>query len=286
MVSYDRPTPPAFFEYDVYLAAWIEGLAASLGGVDYAGNFDVHHDPALMDSYRLVICGAHDEYWSGEEFSAFERRIFREGRNVAFLGADTAYCQVRYGDLDRPPAAPERGRQIVCYKTASDPIAQVSLLVTDEFRAGARRPETMLLGGAYQNWFEPASSQRPPYKVARTDLPFFAGTGWKVGDIAAEVVGYEWDNRDPDGDGQRLWRPGVSRNAAIPAGAVSVLFRGEAIGADGKPGVAEATWYVSAAGAKVFNAGAVRWAWALGREGFVQPAFQRFNENLVRYLIA
>jgi len=288
MVSFDRPTPPAFFEYDAYLVAWIEGLAASLGGVDYAGNFDIHHDPALIDRYALVICGAHDEYWSGEEFSAFERRIFRQGRNVAFLGADTAYCQVRYGDLDRPPGAPERGRQIVCYKTAADPIArraapgEAALLVTENFRAGARRPETMLLGGAYQNWFEPASAQRPAYKVARTDLPFFAGTGWKVGDVAAEVVGYEWDNRDPDGDGQRLWKAGVSRNAEIPADAVSVLFRGEAIGADGRPGVAEATWYVSAAGAKVFNAGAVRWAWGLGKEGFVQPAFRRFNENLVR----
>jgi hypothetical protein len=34
----------------------------------------------------------------------------------------------------------------------------------------------------------------------------------------------------------------------------------------------------------VFNAGAVRWAWGLGKEGFVNPAFQRFNENLIRAL--
>ena len=290
IVSFDRPTPPAFFEYDAYLVGWLEGLAAKLGGVDYVGNFDIHQDASLMDSYPLVICGAHDEYWSGEEFAAFERRIFRQGRNVAFFGADTAYCQVRYGDLDRPSGGEERGRQIVCYKTAADPIARrvaaadASLLVTANFREGARRPETMLLGGAYQNWFEPSSAQRPAYRVARTDLPFFAGTGWKVGDIAAEVVGYEWDNRDPDADGRRLWQAGVSRNAALDAGAVSVLFRGEAVGADGTPGVAEATWYVSPAGAKVFNAGSVRWAWGLAKEGFVQPAFQTFNANLIRYM--
>jgi hypothetical protein len=292
IVSFDRPTPPAFFEYDAYLVAWLESLAAQIGGVDYASNFDIHADPALMDRYPLVITGAHDEYWSGEEFSAFQRRIFKLGRNTAFFGADTAYCQVRYGDLNRAPGGKELGRQIVCYKTASDPIVRragtldPTLLETSNFRQNARRPETMLLGGAYQSWFEPAGPQRPPYRVARTDHPWFAGTGWKVGDVAADVVGYEWDNRDPDGDGKRLWEPQRSRIPALEANSVSVLFRGEATDAEGKPGVAEATFYQSPAGAKVFNAGAIRWAWGLGKEGFVQPAFQKFNENLVRALSA
>ena len=64
-----------------------------------------------------------------------------------------------------------------------------------------------------------------------------------------------------------------------------MLFRGEALAeADGSRGLAEATYFRSPAGAQVFNAGAVRWAWGLGKEGFVKPAFQRFNENLVRAL--
>jgi hypothetical protein len=290
IVSFDRPTPPALFEYDIHLVTWLEGLAADLGGVDYAGNFDVHADPTLMDRYRLVITGAHDEYWSKEEFDAFQQRIFVQGRNVCFFGADAAYCQVRYADLDRAPDGPSRGRQIVCYKTASDPIARraskidARLLTTNTFRTDARRPETMLMGGAYQGWFEPASPQRPAYRVARTDLRFFAGTGWSVGDIAAEVVGYEWDNRDPLGDGRRLWDATRSTTAAIDPAAVTVLFRGEAIDADGKPGLAEATYFRSPAGARVFNAGSVRWSWGLGKEGFARPAFRRFNENLVRAL--
>ena len=290
IVSFDRPAPPSFFEYDAYLVAWLEGLAPSLGGVDYAGNFDVHTDPSLMDSYRLVICGGHDEYWSREEFDAFERRIFGQGRDTAFFGADAAYCQVRYGDLNRPPGGADLGRQLVCYKTSADPIAaragklDPSLLITADFRQGARRPETMLIGSAFQNWFDAASTQRPAYKVARADLPFFAGTGWKAGDTAAEVVGYEWDNRDPLGDGARLWDKARSRIAAIDPAAVSVLFRGEVVGADGRPGLAEATWFTSPAGARVFNAGSVRWSWGLGKVGFVRPQFQKFNENLVRYL--
>ena len=292
MVSFDRPTPPDFFEYDVYWVQWLEGLAASLGGVDYAGNFDVHSDPKALDPYRLVITGSHDEYWSKEEFDAFERRIFKQGRNVVFFGGNTAYGQIRYGDLNQPPGAPSLGRQLVCYKTATDPVAaragrlDPALLVTGMFREGGRRPETMLLGGAYQGWFEPAGPQRPAFRVVRTDLPFFEGTGWKVGDLAAEVVGYEWDNRDPAGDGARLWDKAKSANAALDPTQVTVLFQGAATDVDGDPGQAEATYYRSRAGAQVFNAGSIRWAWGLGKESYVQPAFQRFNENLVRALSA
>ncbi len=292
IVSFDRPTPPSLFEYDAYLVGWLEGLAAEIGGVDYAGNFDVHADPTLLDGYRLVITGAHDEYWSKEEFDAFERRIFKRGGNVCFFGADAAYCQVRYADLNRPDDGAVLGRQIVCYKTSSDPIVRrvsptdAALLVTDNFRTGARRPETMLIGGAFQSYFDAASSQRPSYRVARVDLPLFDGVGWKVGDVAADVVGYEWDNRDPLGDGRRLWDAHASRDAALDPASVSVLFRGEAVDADGKPGVAEATYFRSPAGARVFNAGSIRWSWGLAKDGFVQPAFRRFNENLVRALSA
>ena len=292
MVSFDRPAPPDFFEYDAYLVQWLEALAPSLGGVDYAGNFDVHSDPTLIEPYRLVITAAHDEYWSGEEFSAFQRRIFTLGRNTAFFGGNTAYRQVRYGDLNAAPGQPSLGRQLVCYKTAFDPVqlrpgkADPALLITREFRDGARRPETMLLGGAYQSWFEPASDQRPDYRVARADLPFFEGTGWKAGDTAAPVVGYEWDNRDPEGDGQRLWKAGTSRIAAIDPSSIQVLFTGSATDVDGDKGLAEATYFQSPAGAKVFNAGSIRWAWGLGKEGFTNAAFRKFNENLVRMLSA
>ena len=144
----------------------------------------------------------------------------------------------------------------------------------------------MLVGGAYQSWFEPGGAQAPAYRVARTDLPFFANTGWKVGDAAANVVGYEWDNRDPDGDGRRLWDPVRSFDPSLAQDRISVLFHGEATDADGHPGLAEATYFKSAAGAQVFNAGSVRWSWGLGKEGVANPAFRTFNENLVRMLSA
>ena len=291
MVSFDRPTPASFFEYDAYLASWLEALGQRNGfSIDYAANFDVHRDPSMLQGYGLVVCGAHDEYWSKEEFDAFEERISVRGQNTIFFGANAAYWQVRYGDLNRPADDRDHGRQLITYKSLRDPIVRREtkldrlLLATARFRDAARRPETMLIGVGYQDWFPFAESGEPrvPYHVETIDPELFEGTGYKKGDVAADVVGYEWDNRDPEGDGRRLWDKDRSRIAQLPAGQIKVLFSGAPKGATGKTGRAEAVIFRSAAGARVFSSGSIRWAWGLGKPGFVQPAFQRFNENLIR----
>jgi len=288
IISFDRPTPPSYFEYEIFLARFLEALGEKHGfTVDYATDFDVHADASLLSGYQLVISGSHDEYWSKEMFDAFENRIFGAGRNVIFFGANAAYCQVRFADVDRPPDGEFLGRQLVCYKRLSDPITRrksnidSKLLPTTYFRQNARRPESMLMGVAYQNWFAPEDSRRYSYYVASTDAPFFAGLDYKVGDELAEVVGYEWDNRDPEGDGRRLWDPGRSAIAPAPQEAIEVLFQGNPLDVEGKPGRAEAVYFTSPAGAKVFAAGSVRWAWGLGKPSFERENFKRFNENLV-----
>ena len=127
VVSFDRPTPPDFFEYEVYLLRWLEALGRHAGfSVDCASNFDVHRDPELLLRHKVVISGAHDEYWSKEEFDAFEHRIFHRGGNTIFMGANAAYWQVRYTDLNAPQGNGARdageGRQLVSYKSLEDPI--------------------------------------------------------------------------------------------------------------------------------------------------------------------
>lgn len=290
VVSFDRPTPPEFFVYEVYLARWLEALGVRTGfGVDYATNFDLHKDPTLTFDYPLVLSGSHDEYWSRQEFEAFHHRIFSLGRNVIFFGGNVAYFQVRYADINRLQDGEDRGRLMVCYKRLNDPIvrrggAVVPLLdATAQFRAAARRPETMLGGVAYQSWFpaDPAEGPTCAYRVNRMDVPFFAGTDYKVGDIAAEVVGYEWDNRDPDGDGHRLWDPSRSQVPLLDEDRIKVLFRGEPVDIRGRRGNAEAVYFESPAGAKVFSAGSIRWAWGLGKQGFTRESFTKFNENLI-----
>jgi hypothetical protein len=293
MVSFDRPTPPDFFEYEYYFVTWLEQLGAAEGlKIDYVTNYDIYRDPTFVESYKCFVSGSHNEYWSKEEFDAVYRRIFQLGKNTLFLGANTAYWQVRYADLDAPPGAPNRGRQLVCYKDDDDPIRervaderQAMMLVTALFRQDARRPETMLAGVAYQSYFEPDSGAKYRYFVARTDLPFFAGIGYKVGEAIGDIVGYEWDNTDPEGDGKRLWDPQKSQIPRLDPGLIKVLFKAAPVDLNGKQGIAEAVYFVSPAGARVFSTGSIRWAWGLGKPEFVQEKFKKFNRNLIMHLV-
>ncbi len=197
---------------------------------------------------------------------------------------------MRYADVDRAAGGRDRGRQMICFKSLCDPIARrtddADVLVTTEFRANGRRPETMLLGVGYQSYFPPDSPRRYPYRAVAVEGALFAGTGWKPGDSIGDVVGYEWDNRDPAGDGRRLFDAARSRIAQLPADRIKVLFEGSPVDVDGKVGRAEAVYFESEAGAKVFSAGSIRWCWGLAKPGFVRPAFRRFNENLLLHMLA
>ena len=106
------------------------------------------------------------------------------------------------------------------------------------------------------------------------------------GEPIGEVLGYEWDNTDPDNDGNRLWDSGNSQIAPIDPKSIKVLFAGSAIDVDGKKGTAEAVYFSSPAGAKVFSAGSIRWAWGLGKPGFARDKFKLFHRNLVLDLLS
>jgi hypothetical protein len=99
------------------------------------------------------------------------------------------------------------------------------------------------------------------------------------------VVGYEWDNTDPVGDGRRLWDKQKSRISKIDLESIKVLFTGSPVDVDGHPGKAECIYYVSPAGAKVFSSGSVGWALGLGAPGYTQDRFKIFNRNLLEHFL-
>ncbi len=243
ILSFDRPASPAFYDYDYYLVMWLEALARKRGfTIDYASNFDVHRDRSFTDKPKLYISGTHNEYWSKEQFDAVHHRIFKLGKPAIFFGANTAYWQVRYADMAK--FKEDWGRQLVCYKSPDDPMRQrgedgdTELQLTMLFRDGARMPETMLCGVAYDNFFNPGDEKGPkyPYKVMTLDSPFFDGLDWQIGHPIADVVGYEWDNRDPKGDGARLWDAKLSRIPPIDPATIKVLFAGEPLDEQGPQG--------------------------------------------------
>jgi hypothetical protein len=288
MISFDRPPGAAFFDFDCFLVAWLERLSRRHGfKVDYATNFDLHRDASFAEKTRVLLSGSHNEYWSKQEFDHVYRRIFDLGKNALFLGANAAYWQIRYADVSATDDSSPQGRQLVCCKSLDDPIRwrmsgpEGMQWVTARYRDGARRPETMLTGAAYQSYFEFASPNRVPFRVVDGRSRLFAGTGLRPGDKIADVVGYEWDNIDPEGDGRRLFVEGISQIPILPKERIEVLLEGDAIDINGQRGLAQSVYFESPKGGKVFTAGSIRWSWGLGKAGFESDPFKKFNENLL-----
>ncbi|MDA2929913.1 hypothetical protein MYX84_08205 [Acidobacteria bacterium AH-259-O06] len=231
MVSFDRPTISQFHTWEFYYVIWVEAQGYK---VDYITNFDLYRDRAWAEKYPLFIVLGHNEYWSKEEFDYVEKRIFTEGKDTLFLGANLAYWQVRYLDINQSPGGEFLGRQMVCHKLRRDPIRDradaetARYLITDRFRSRHRRPESMLMGVMYEldfrqelPWLIPWSKQRfpvpgkpfgsqlypyfqsegkpyfPEYHVVDNSLPFFDGTGLEKGESVGGIIGYEYDNRNP-----------------------------------------------------------------------------------------
>lgn len=291
MVSFDRPTPPQFFDWEYYYVLWIEELATRKGfKVDYASDFDVHIDDRFSSEYGVFISVGHDEYWSGPEFTNIYGRIFEDGKNTLFLGGNTAYWQVRYRDVNQPFDGDPMGRQMLCFKFAHDPLSELpeppELEVTAKFHE-LGRPETMLKGSGWDGNFDRLAPDDLifSYYVANIDLPYFEGTGLAKGDRLADVVGYEWDSRDPEQDGKRQWDAESAKIPKIPNDDVRVIFSGEVINMYGEKRTAEAVFFIASSGAKVFSSGTIRWPWGLAKPGFVSEPFKRFNENLVLMML-
>lgn len=293
MVSFDRPTPSQFYKWEYYYVVWLEQLARELNvTVHYATNFDIYQNAEYTKNYPLVISLGHDEYWTKEEFTHMYDRIFVHGKNTLFLGANAAYWQIRYADVNATLPESFQGRQMICFKHNVDPITFKTgqdpvLDTTGKFRDGNRRPETMLMGVSVRSYFPSKLNQGYTYYVATDNVnhPLFSGTGYRHGEPIGDIIGYEWDNTDPSPQKNRFWDEHTSRIPLLPKEKIHVLFRGHPIDVSGKKSLAEAVYFESDAGSKVFSSGTIQWPWGLTKEGFQQDAFKQFNRNLIEIFL-
>jgi hypothetical protein len=187
-----------------------------------------------------VLTLGHGEYWTKEMRAAFDAAR-DAGTNLAFLGSNTAYWQIRYED---------GGRTIFGYKSMYDPNPDVASK-TALFRE-VGKPECQLMAVQHQ-WLPPHQVGPIDYTVtnAAAGDPWFAGTGFAPGDKVADVVGHEWDVLNPFPE------------SCVHPGLVD-LFHFE-----GHPNLqnADAIRYTASSGARVFASGAQQWSWALDTWG-------------------
>lgn len=268
-VSFDRPYAThgthiqQLGDWELPLVRFLEREGYA---VDYQTDVDTDRDPSSLLQHRLVIAAGHGEYWTKGERDAFEAAR-DSGTNLAFLGANIGYWQVRYED---------GGRTLVGYKSLADPVADPAQKTAMFRELTPQRRECDLEGiqhqGGLVNWPESDYAVDPG---ALAD-PWFAGTGFDAASRVVDAVSTESDS--------------IPWNEAPPwscGHTLTILFRHDA-GGD-TLGNAFATRYVAASGARVFAAGSLQFVWAL--DDFhrqvrpiatpVDPRVQQFVRNML-----
>jgi hypothetical protein len=215
--------------------------------VTYWTDVDLHARPELLDSHRALISLGHDEYWSAEMRDGATQAV-AAGVNLAFLGANACYRQVRF---EPSPLGPDR-RQ-VCYKAAEeDPLlGQDNSLVTVNWpEAPVSRPEAELIGSTYQD-----IDARADLVITDPGSWLLDGVTLPAGNRLAGVIMGEFDRYVP--------RAGGPANLDVIAHSV-VPNRGN--------NYSDITWYtVPGGGGGVFATGNANWVNVLSDSTLVPP---------------
>jgi hypothetical protein len=261
-VSFDRPydvRTQNLGDYEVPLAHFLEEHGYD---VSYTTDADVDRDPSELLRHRLVIVAGHNEYWTKTMRDAFDRARAL-GTNLAFLGADIGYWQIRYAD-DR--------RTIVEYRSPTlDPETDPALKTTRFRSLTPPQPECQLEGVEYAEGSGQAESIGGPFDYtvnpAALNDPWFTNTGFTASSILKGLVGYEWDQVIPGCQGI----------------APTVLFQYQ-----GRPTAADAVRFTAASGARVFSAGTLNFTHGLNDYGTSptgDPRLERFMQNALTDLL-
>jgi hypothetical protein len=249
-VSFDRPVPAwdlanlnsrSPFVYELPLIRWLEREGFDLV---YQTNVDTHRDPWSLTGPRMIVTAGHDEYWTREMRDAFDDAQ-RRGVSLAFMGANTAYWQIRYEDEERTIVEYRSGRV--------DPEPDLTLK-TVRFRhlKSPPRPERELMGQQYEGGLAKPIDPRD-FRFR----PELSGDSWAAGvELDPErpltgIVGYEWDTFD-------------ERHA--PPGCVRVLH------CPGQDYNADSIHWTARSGARIFAAGSLQFSWGL--DGWAAPGLE------------
>jgi hypothetical protein len=185
-MSFDRPYANGYgsgkyLEYENPVVLRAEALKIPLA---YETDIDIATVPGLLDGALGYVSMGHDEYWTSSQRTAVESARDK-GTNLAFLGANVSYWQVRLRDAASGPH-----RIIDIYKsTADDPVKGDEATVN--FR-DVGRPENQMTGQMYECY--PA---RGEYTVLNPEFFLFAGTGAKAGSTYSKIAGIEVDRANP-----------------------------------------------------------------------------------------
>ena len=250
IVSFDRP-----YDHD-----WASGAADFVGNefpviyqaeqmgldVTYWTDVDFHARPHLLNNHKALISLGHDEYWSLEMRTGGIQSV-ASGVNMAFLGANACYRQIRF---EPSPLGPNRHQ--VCYKSASeDPLTGIdnTRVTVNWSQAPVSKPESELIGNTYQDLGANAAMV-----ITEPKSWVFAGTGFTQNQSLAKVVQGEFDRYVPGGPGPT--NVDVLAHSIIPNRGANY---------------SDVTWYTVPKGGGVFASGNATWIGALVNSTVIPP---------------
>ena len=242
--------------------------------VSYITNVDVHNRLPSFRKPKLFLTQGHDEYWTW----AMRDHVTSwrdEGVDLAFLGSNTAYWQIRYEDIDRSstpnmyanadnnnvsePVFDEEPRTVVCYRrTKQDP--DKSQYSSVKFRLV--RPEALMVGVEYI--FPLGDPFDEDLIVANHSHWLYRGTGVKKGDKIPGMLGYEVDRIR-----EEVLRP-MKGNSEEPITSISKIFETPLINRKNETIISHGAMYQAKSGANVFGSGTMQWSWGLDDYGVQQ----------------
>lgn len=270
-VSFDRPLNDALIEWkdewsvELAAVAWIEQMGYD---IKYTTDVDTHVNGADLLRYKGFISGGHDEYWTKEMFDAVEHAR-DSGVNIAFLGADAVYWQVRM----EPSSKRKSDRVMTCYKNASlDPVTD-GRLKTIHFTDTGRSEQT-LMGVQYAGCCQKSGQSALVINRVENSQNSWVYKGVNIygGDKVPALLGYEIDHVYIDA--------GHPAPKTIP-GTFSIIARSPYESTDFGSTTSDAVIYQAPSGAWVFSSGTMGWSWALGRNGFENDEIKKLTKNIM-----
>jgi N,N-dimethylformamidase beta subunit-like, C-terminal len=267
VVSFDRPYGTGWAQVGSILGDTFNvGMQLESMGLDvsYITNVDEHQRPDLLAHHRLIVSGAHDEYYSLEMRKGLEAARNR-GVNVVFLGANAVYRRIRFAGS---PLGEDR-RQINYRSARADPLHGIDpQRVTTNWRDNPDpRPESSLTGTYYES-NQPGLTA--PMVVVDAAAWMFEGTRVTDGQRWPGMIREEYDR--------------VTPGAPTPQ-RIQVLTHSPLV-CRGTASHADMAYYTVPSGAGVLGTGTLRFEPHLGPLGDPRQVHAGHPDRQIRKLMA
>ena len=276
------------FNADTHVTDWMEAEGFDF---DVVTDEDIHAEGvAALEGYRVIVTGAHPEYWSTPMWDALAAYFDRGGR-LMYLGGNGFYWRIGWnGDLT---AIEIRRAESGARFWASLP-GEYHQSFTGEmgglWKRIGRPPQSLVGIGTFATgfdrcgWFERAEGSRDPRAAW-----IFEGVGdGPIGNYG--VLGNGAAGIELDGVDHALGSPldtivlasSTGHSAYYMQSPDEIVFNHAAVNGDANPRVrADMIYYTLRSGAGMFATGSISWAASLGHNGYDNEV-ARITGNVLR----